>query len=71
MGDIFHTFFGICGFSLMSYFDIEKTPQYASFRKVDPTYALPVDIVEKLGLPAQRLDDVEHALQKAPVSEVM
>ncbi|EGG23243.1 protein geranylgeranyltransferase type II [Cavenderia fasciculata] len=29
--DVFHTFFGLCGFSLMSYFDMEE---------IDPTYAL-------------------------------
>ena len=59
MGDIFHTFFGICGLSLMSYFDATENPEYSIFRRVDPTYALPVYVVEKLGLPIHRLRDVE------------
>jgi geranylgeranyl transferase type-2 subunit beta len=64
LGDIFHTFFGICGLSLMSYFDA-SVPEYASFRRVDPTYALPVDIVEKLGLPVHKLPDVELATTRS------
>ncbi len=59
MADVFHTFFGICGLSLMGYFkrlsdvsDVDKE-RFALFRNIDPTYALPVDIVEALNVPRQ------------------
>ena len=61
MADIFHTFFGISGLSLLGYFDHKSavddiTPyDYSHFRRIDPTYALPVDIVNALGLPAQKM----------------
>ena len=87
MSDIFHTFFGISGLSLLGYFkknqnsaesskDIldsdstlnenknqiigrkNETALYASFREIDPTYALPSCLVEKLGLFYQKLDKV-------------
>lgn len=57
VADIFHTFFGICGLSLLGYFD--DRPEYRAFRQVDPTYALPVDIVQRLNLPVAKLNDVE------------
>mmetsp|Transcript_1583 Transcript_1583/g.4134 ORF Transcript_1583/g.4134 Transcript_1583/m.4134 type:complete len:392 (+) Transcript_1583:656-1831(+) len=46
MPDIFHTFFGIAGLSLLG-----KLPD--SYRKIDPVYALPIDVVERCGLSAQ------------------
>ena len=46
MPDIFHTFFGIAGLSLLG-----KLPD--SYRKIDPVYALPVDVVLQLGLRGQ------------------
>ncbi|VEU37828.1 unnamed protein product [Pseudo-nitzschia multistriata] len=46
MPDIFHTFFGIAGLSLLG-----KLPE--SYRRIDPVYALPVDVVERCGLSAQ------------------
>lgn len=71
MADIFHTFFGISGLSLLGFFvrpllfpdangDDLPVPddEYASFREIDPTYALPKDIVERLSLPRQTLPSV-------------
>lgn len=61
MADVFHTFFGICGLSLLGYFqskldfDESAYSSYGKFRPIDPTYALPEDIVTKLGLRRQRL----------------
>lgn len=42
MVDVYHTFFGIAGLSLMDY------PELAP---VDPVYALPCEVVNRLGLP--------------------
>ena len=41
--DVFHTFFGLAGLSLMGY------PGLAA---IDPTYALPVAVVQRLALPS-------------------
>jgi geranylgeranyl transferase type-2 subunit beta len=65
MADIFHTFFGICGLSLLGFFNSnengkETEMDFAKFRAIDPTYALPVDITKKLGLAPQVLDNVEN-----------
>ena len=46
MPDVFHTFFGLAGLSLLG-----KFPD--SHRKIDPVYALPLDVVLQLGLQAQ------------------
>ena len=56
MGDIFHTFFAIAGLSLLGYFADESKVgrsniDTSNFRGIDPTYALPIDVVEKLNLP--------------------
>jgi geranylgeranyl transferase type-2 subunit beta len=56
MVDIFHTFFGICGLSLLGYF--KGTHLEAEGVVIEPTYALPKSLVEKLGLPAQTLSSV-------------
>jgi geranylgeranyl transferase type-2 subunit beta len=55
MGDIFHTFFAIAGLHLLGYFKEEKEDRYSGYRPIDPTYALPCDVVKALGLPAQVL----------------
>ena len=39
MADVYHTFFGIAGLSLMG---------YSGLRAIDPTYALPVEVVQRL-----------------------
>ncbi|CAM9372083.1 unnamed protein product [Ectocarpus sp. 12 AP-2014] len=51
LADIFHTFFGIAGLSLLGYFDGRKG--YDSFLPVDAVYALPVSLVEQLGLKSE------------------
>lgn len=56
MADIFHTFFGICGLSLLGYFG--SAEQYKHYRPINPTYALPQDLVEELNLPRQALPEV-------------
>lgn len=55
VADVFHTFFGICGLSMLGYFAREKAahPEYARIRQVHPVYAIPVDVAEKLQLTAQ------------------
>lgn len=57
MADVFHTFFGIAGLSLIGYLhnadmnvDCDEIQQY---RKIDPVYALPTDVVKGLGLKGQ------------------
>lgn len=39
MADVYHTFFGIAGLSLMG---------REGLAQIDPTYALPVDVVERI-----------------------
>jgi geranylgeranyl transferase type-2 subunit beta len=39
MADVYHTFFGIAGLSLMG---------YKGLGAIDPTYALPVETVQRL-----------------------
>ena len=55
--DVFHTFFGIAGLSLLGHL----TAVGAAHAPIDPTYALPVRVVEALQLPRQVL-----ALQAPP-----
>lgn len=47
---IFHTFFGLSGLCLLG-----KLPE--SYRKIDPVYALPVDVVRQHNLGAQVIGD--------------
>lgn len=42
MVDVYHTFFGIAGLSLMGRFGLEP---------IDPVYALPVNCVKRLSVP--------------------
>ena len=44
--DVFHTFFGICGLSFLGYFEMVGEEHMA----VDPTFAMPVAVVQRLGL---------------------
>ena len=58
MGDIFHTFFAIAGLHLLGYFKRRARAGevvFREYRDIDPTYALPTDVVKRLGLPAQVL----------------
>ena len=52
MPDPFHTYFGTAGLVFLGYFRDEGRKH----KEIDPAYALPVDVVKRLGLrPAQRL----------------
>mmetsp|Transcript_33101 Transcript_33101/g.39637 ORF Transcript_33101/g.39637 Transcript_33101/m.39637 type:complete len:420 (+) Transcript_33101:40-1299(+) len=56
MVDVFHTFFGIAGLSLVGYLHKEHgVSSVGKHRKIDPLYALPTDIVERLNLKGQIL----------------
>ena len=50
MVDIFHTFFGIAGLSLLGHL---HRPTRIPYREIDPVYALPTDVVQRLDLPGQ------------------
>jgi geranylgeranyl transferase type-2 subunit beta len=50
MADVFHTFFGIAGLSLLGHLHSAGQEHY---REIDPVYALPTDVVRRLGLSAQ------------------
>ena len=54
MPDVFHTFFGISGLSLLGYLHegTEISEKY-NYRKIDPVYALPTDVVQELKLGGQ------------------
>ena len=62
MADVFHTFFGIAGLSLIGILEqidisaLTTEQMKKAYRKIDPVYALPTDIVQKLGLKAQVID---------------
>lgn len=54
MSDVFHTFFGIAGLSLLGWFENnQKGTEYSQFKKVDAVFALPVEVVERLQLKSQ------------------
>ena len=50
--DVFHTFFGISGLSLLGHLHTDQMSTLA-FRCIDPVYALPTDVVKRLKLSAQ------------------
>lgn len=54
MSDIFHTYFGIAGLLLLEHFD-KSQEDNTQFDDIDPTYALPVRVIERLGVKSQRL----------------
>jgi geranylgeranyl transferase type-2 subunit beta len=55
MPDVFHTFFGIAGLCLVGWFEEEaRKNDYLGFTGIDPVYALPIALVEKLGLKAMQ-----------------
>lgn len=52
MPDVYHTFFGIAGLSLLGH--LHKNGESARvYRQIDPIYALPTDVVQRLQLPGQ------------------
>ena len=60
MADVFHTFFGIAGLSLLGH--LHKTEK--AFRTIDPIYALPTDVVQRLQLPGQIILDPDQVAEK-------
>jgi len=65
VADVYHTFFGICGLSMLGYFDACHLQDRTSsadcpvrVKQVDPTFALPVDLCEELGLRPHALPPV-------------
>mmetsp|Transcript_48518 Transcript_48518/g.146356 ORF Transcript_48518/g.146356 Transcript_48518/m.146356 type:complete len:119 (-) Transcript_48518:101-457(-) len=53
MPDVFHTFFGVAGLSLIGHLHGLNSAQSESYQKIDPVYALPTGVVQTLGLKAQ------------------
>jgi len=63
MADVFHTFFGIAGLSLLGHLhssDLAKT----SYRSIDPVYALPTDVVQRLNLQGQIIRRTDEPLDE-------
>ena len=63
MADVFHTFFGIAGLSLLGVLDKIGEEQGKTYRLIDPVFALPVDVVTKLGLKAEVVKDSSGELR--------
>ena len=59
MPDVYHTFFGLCGLSFIGHLDKIGEGNGRSYRKIDPVFALPSDVVERLGLSAQVFRDAK------------
>jgi len=57
MADVFHTFFGISGLSLLGYFKAGEGESDRVYREIDPLYALPVDVVQRLNLTGQVISE--------------
>jgi len=53
VADVFHTFFGISGLLLLGYFDKKGGEKDRKYKQIDPVYALPRDVVERMGLQGQ------------------
>jgi prenyltransferase beta subunit len=51
MADVFHTFFGIAGLALLG----QIGEKCLTHKPIDAVYALPVELVERLGLPQQTI----------------
>ena len=64
MADVFHTFFGISGLSLLGYFKEEERLSERVYRDIDPLYALPVDVVQRLKLKGQVISQTSTPLDK-------
>ena len=82
MADIFHTFFGIAGLSLLEYFhnaDIDPKPSSklydfdpGSYEMIDPTYALPCSLLAKLGVTSQvNADDESNRAVSVQAGQVL
>lgn len=49
--DLYHTYFGIAGLNMLGYLEKEGFPT----TRIHPAYALPIPVVERLGLTAMLL----------------
>jgi geranylgeranyl transferase type-2 subunit beta len=49
--DVFHTFFGVCGVGLLGYTQEAGAGGYQGLKRVDPVYALPVETLQRMGMP--------------------
>ena len=67
MPDVYHTFFGLCGLSLIGQLKKIGNKEGRNYRQIDPVFALPTDVVSRLGLKAQVISNggvnVEKRLQ--------
>ena len=53
MPDVYHTFFGLCGLSLIGHLGEIGNSNGRTYREIDPVFALPADVVRRVGLNAQ------------------
>jgi geranylgeranyl transferase type-2 subunit beta len=55
MADVFHTFFGIAGLSLLGHLHraVSRDERSCSFHSIDPIYALPTELCQRLHFPGQ------------------
>ena len=82
MPDVFHTFFGIAGLSLIGHLHggitladtdtndqkgDEKEQITQNYRRVDPIYALPTDVVQQLSLQGQVMNPCDDRLKQYDV----
>ena len=74
MPDVFHTFFGIAGLSLIGHLHggnivlaDEATATLRNYRKIDPVYALPTDVVQHLSLNGQIMNPGDDRLKQYDV----
>jgi len=77
MADIFHSFFGIAGLSLMEYFSVFSPEpvelfgyQPATYRQICPTYALPHHLLDELGVTSQINKETAPAISAPTPSSV-
>ena len=49
--DLYHTYFGIAGLNMLGYLEEKGFPSV----RIHPAFALPVPLVEKMGMTAQML----------------
>mmetsp|Transcript_18584 Transcript_18584/g.27295 ORF Transcript_18584/g.27295 Transcript_18584/m.27295 type:complete len:88 (+) Transcript_18584:982-1245(+) len=54
VADVFHTFFGVCGLALLGYTQ-DDLDGFEGLKRVDPVYALPVDVLERMQVPVWRM----------------
>lgn len=63
MPDIYHTFFGLCGLSLIGHLENIGANEGRIYPEVDPVFALPTALVQKLGLKAQVMSETRGTVQ--------